>query len=326
MITNLEQLKLTRDALSNIEDAMHSLKLKVFEKNPNLYYSMAQDYLENIEEMRREIDEFLGLTILMEYKAPLWIRLAGNYINIWNTPLSVWSSVLYNIRSSVASVAKILRNTKDIPDNSINFFSDFEVSGIGDGSLKIGFNMHTKGEYELFPKSSESDAMKLVEEALTKILETSNWFAKGKEIEELDSLFESKSIRDFVISKTINLMPSPRSKYNVIEFSGSILPVETPIKLYSKSRKRIKEFIIKNEDEIEQECIGVIREIDLDKKHFILRQREESTVDLQCKFSEDNFNQIKDLLDTKVKIIGVIKKGKSSPLYLKFVENVEDSK
>jgi len=326
MIKQTDKLRLNREALLEIEDALFDLKIKVFEKNPELYFSMAQDYFKSIEEIRAEIDYLLGLSILMESRAPLWIRLAGNFINIWNTPVSVWSNVMINLKNSVSSVAKVLKKSNYISDKTINFLSDFEVTGLQEGSLKIGFNIHTKEQLDLFPSSNDQEAIKLVEEALTKILETSNWFASGKEIEELNSLFDSESIRDFIISQTINLMPSSRSMFKLIEFSGSILPVDKPITLYSQSRKRIKEFIIKKDDEIEKECIGVIREIDLDKQHIILRQREDNGPDLPCNFSEESYNQVKDLLNAKVKITGVIKKGKSSPIYLKFVEIIEEYK
>jgi len=320
MINNSEKLRLNREALSDVEDALYSLKNKVFEKNPELYYSMAQDYIKSINDIRAEIDHKLGLEILNEYKAPLWIRLAGEYINIWNTPISVWSSVMSNLKNSVSSVAKALMKNENISDKLINSLSDFEVTGIESGSLKIGFNIHLEEQLELFENIKLNNATSLIEEALIIILETSNWFAKGKDIEELNSLFESESIRDYVIAKTVILMPSSKSKFSIIEYSGSILPVDRPITLDKKSRKRITEFIKKNKDEIEIEKIGVIREIDLDKKRITLRQVEDSASEIFCIYNDDNFNQVKDYLDLKVKITGVIKINKPTLLYIKFVE------
>jgi len=325
MISNSEKLRLNQEALSDIEDALYSLKNKVYEKNPELYFSMAQDYIKSINDIRAEIDDNLGLSLINDYKAPLWIRLAGNYIDTWNTPVSVWSSIMSNLKNSVSSVAKVLKSNIEISDTLINSLSDFEVSGIESGSLKIGFNIHSEEQLELFNNKKESEATKLIEDALVKILETSYWFSKGKDIEELDSLFDSESIRNYVISKTINLMPSSRSKYKIIEYSGSILPIDRPITLNTQSRKRIKELIKKSDDENEIEKIGVIREIDLDKNRITLRQIEDGGPDLFCNYNEDNFNQVKDSLDLKVKIIGVVKIKNPSLLYIKFVENIEDN-
>ncbi|MFZ1322608.1 MAG: hypothetical protein WAT71_13710 [Ignavibacteria bacterium] len=324
MINYSEKLRLNREALSDIEDALYSLKSKVYEKNPELFFSMSQDYVKSISEIRAEIDHQLGLELLNEYKAPLWIRLVGEYINIWNTPISVWSSVLKNLKDSVSSVAKVIKGNEHISDNIINSLSDFDVTGIEAGSLKIGFDIHSKGQYELFENKEINKATDLIKEALIKILETSYWFAKGSKVEELDKLFESESIRNYVIAKTLNLMPSPRSKFSIIEYSGSILPVDKPITLNIKSRKRVREILKKEHHEIEIDKIGVIREIDLDKKHFILRQIEDGGPDLMCKFTDENYNLIKDILDKKVKIFGVLKKGNSSPIYLKFVETMEE--
>lgn len=54
----LKQYRQTKQALINVEESLFSLKIKLYEKNPTLYYAMAQDYLETIKKLRNEIDIF----------------------------------------------------------------------------------------------------------------------------------------------------------------------------------------------------------------------------------------------------------------------------
>lgn len=52
----LKQYRQTKRALINVEESLFSLKIKLYEKNPALYYAMAEDYLETIKKLRNEID------------------------------------------------------------------------------------------------------------------------------------------------------------------------------------------------------------------------------------------------------------------------------
>ena len=108
MIENKEQLIQAREALKNVEDALFSLKEKVYSENPALFEAMSEDYINMINEMQYEINEYIGINKILDEKAQLWIRVEGDRINLWNTPSSIWSQILAKLRNSVNSVAKNL--------------------------------------------------------------------------------------------------------------------------------------------------------------------------------------------------------------------------
>jgi len=326
MIENIEQLKLSQEALKDVEKSLFSLKEKVFDDNPALFKAMSEDYIKSIEELSNEINEFIGANYFYKNKAQLWIRLAGSQINLWSTPSSVWSSILNKIRNSIYSISKLFIPpeliSNEIIDEYFKTFSDFPVVELEKGSLKIGLSYPSKLQYELFENDNFDNIEKIIDQSLKKFLEASNWFEKGIDISELNEIFPNEIIRDFVISKVLGFIPSSKSKYQLVEFSGSISPIEKPIKLVQQYRKRIKEIINLKENESELTVEGVIREIDLDVGKCILRQRPDGLEDLKCKFYSDIMEQMKEALDYKVRIVGYLKNNKA-PIYIKIIEILE---
>ena len=70
VIRDEQQLKATREALAESETALDALRRRVEPKNPELFRSMAQDYVELIDQMRTEIDGYLGVDNIREACGP----------------------------------------------------------------------------------------------------------------------------------------------------------------------------------------------------------------------------------------------------------------
>ena len=62
MIQNDEQLRTTQEALALIEHALASLRREKPFMHPSRYAMMAEGDIEHIRRLRRQIDEYLGLT------------------------------------------------------------------------------------------------------------------------------------------------------------------------------------------------------------------------------------------------------------------------
>jgi hypothetical protein len=60
MIHNQKELEITLMQMNRLIDAMGSLKDEVLDKNPRLFAVMAESYLDQLAELRGEIDEFLS--------------------------------------------------------------------------------------------------------------------------------------------------------------------------------------------------------------------------------------------------------------------------
>ena len=62
MIQNDEQLKSTQKALGHVERALASLTSKKASMHPSRFAVMAEGPIEDIWKLRREIDEYLGVS------------------------------------------------------------------------------------------------------------------------------------------------------------------------------------------------------------------------------------------------------------------------
>jgi len=66
MIKNEAQLKLTHEQLSRLESALSSLKSEIYPTNPELFFVMAEGYVEHIMRLRKEIDDYTGISLVQK--------------------------------------------------------------------------------------------------------------------------------------------------------------------------------------------------------------------------------------------------------------------
>jgi hypothetical protein len=320
MIENESQLEQTRRAIAELEDALQSLKTRVFPENPALFEAMASDYVTAICDLRADVDAYIGVNDALESAAPLWLRVIGDGFTLWSTPASVWEITLARLRRSVTSVAEFLAQgivrQFGRPLSTVSDLADFRVVAIRPGSLQIGVTLPSPSQLELFP----SDEPNVAESALTKLLLASEWFAREGSPHELEEMFPSRDERNIIVAKTVELMPQPRGKIRTLEFRGAIIPSRTAIRLVADQRKRLREILPTPTNELPQTHEGVIREVDLDRGQCILRQRPDNLPDLLCRFDPPLLAQIKEALDQRVRLEGTIREGTTGPLRIQLIE------
>ena len=325
MISNDQELAQTRVVLQNLEEALLSLKSSVQERNPALFEAMAQDYLRNIKSLRAEIEEYVGVTDLESSIAPLWLTVGGENIGLWSTAAGIWEETISRIRKSVLSLSKHLMESS-LPYLTPEQISalplvDFKIVGAQPGSLRIGLDFVTPGQGELF----EREAPNFSRDALQKILLVGNWLAQNGSVDDLNRQIPNEHERNYIVSKTAPLIPSRKSKVAYLELSGAIVPSRSAIRLVPGHRAKVRELFRTEDESVPAEEEGVIREIDLDKRHCILRQRPDSLPDLPCRFGSSLVSQIRDGLDKRVRITGSLKRGTTSPLNIQMVEIIENN-
>jgi primosomal protein N'' len=64
MIENDTQLDRTQAAIQKLEKALAALKREVFTVNPTRYAVMAEPLVEQIQVMRQEVDDYIGLSLM----------------------------------------------------------------------------------------------------------------------------------------------------------------------------------------------------------------------------------------------------------------------
>jgi hypothetical protein len=66
MIQNDEQLNLVRQQVGRLEDALRSLAISVRPKSESRFRVMAEGYVDQLDILRREIDQYLGIDTMRE--------------------------------------------------------------------------------------------------------------------------------------------------------------------------------------------------------------------------------------------------------------------
>ena len=71
------------------------------------------------------------------------------------------------------------------------------------------------------------------------------------------------------------------------------------------------------------EVSGVIRELDLDKRTFSLRERPQELPELNCEYDEENEGVVKTYLDEPVIITGILRTSRKTKKQTMEVESIE---
>jgi hypothetical protein len=77
MIRNDEQLTVVREQLARVESALAALRRDVLPVNPRLYEVMSESYAATIQQLRAQIDEYLGI-ITVPRSADFVVALEGD--------------------------------------------------------------------------------------------------------------------------------------------------------------------------------------------------------------------------------------------------------
>lgn len=69
MIKSDQEFELVRQQLTRAESALGALRREVLPQSEDRFFLMAEAYVEQILSLRREIDEFLGLDLIVQKRA-----------------------------------------------------------------------------------------------------------------------------------------------------------------------------------------------------------------------------------------------------------------
>lgn len=321
MINNDKEYKSARQALEHVESSLIELYKDIYDKSPERYFIMAEPYLDYIKKLRHDIDSYIGISLAEEKSVPLWIRITGPNIGSNNISSALLSKFLDNFKMGVQRIADYsIEHTilkKGRPKKEISNLCDFNVK-IMPGSLRIGFSF----PFPIGQKTLEHETIENpVEQAVKKFLKGASW-AVGLDKNKIENIFPDEKERRLILNQIDKVTPVKESDYSTVEFKGKIIDKDTII-LTDYANKRIQKAIktsISPEKVVE---IGVIREMDLDKLCFNLRERPKNKKELHCRYDKSLYADAREGFDKKVKVIGELIKDKyKKPKYLK-VEGIE---
>jgi hypothetical protein len=168
------------------------------------------------------------------------------------------------------------------------------------GSVQVGLRLPD------FPSSSfiDKDLPDTARQALALYLRAATWAGSGEGLERLETEIPDPEQRRIVLNQIARLVPRPRGGLETVELSGRSVP-EGTLKLRKDDRQRIRDAITRTVQEEITTAEGVLREIDLDQRTFIIRDLE-SGQETRCAVSAEGLLEIaKASLDHRVTVVGV---------------------
>lgn len=309
MIENDAQLDQARDAVAQLERAVQSLRSRVGHENPALFAAMAEDYRANIFRIRTEIDAYLGLDVASEAAAPLWMILEGQAISRRDISSRLLSEWLERLRKSLYGMTSFLETGRlragGRPDAALLVATDPHVVAVAPGSIRVGLRMPAvEPQLELAPEG-EAAPLPSTYRALEQLLSVATWGASG--VSEPPPISPDTQDELTVAARfAAKLAPSRRATVRSVTFRGALVASDTTIRLTAESRDRL-EGLVKLWSHVTEETItGQIREIDLDQRRIILRERGPGMPDVKCRLPEELVPIAEQLLDQQVIVRGLI--------------------
>ncbi|GEM_PF-6446298 len=314
MINNYKEKLYIESQISKLDKILISLKDDLLPHREEQYKVMAEVYVRKIRELREEIDEYTGMEILNIKRNDINIHIEGPYIDFGSAPISIISNFLNNFRKALQNFYTTLNDIayKNRIPKQISELTDLQLQQFSPGSINLSLSLPEK-QMNFLEGTSIDSVIKTYFDIANWLITDNNRYVKGIKEEKFEKLLICM-LRTF-----------PDDKYiNKITYSGNLTSSYEKIVINSATKKKAIEKIGKtnNENEITS-VIGSIREIDLDKFTFVVRNIENSDrQELRCKITSEVIEDIRCYLDSKVSINGFLK---DNVLDVKFIEVAEDT-
>lgn len=314
MINNLEEKQFIEKRINKLENILFDLKEKLLPEREEQYKAMAAVYVRKIIELREEIEKYIGMDNVLIEHDDINIHMVGPSIGYGKIPIRLFSDYLDNLRMSVKRNYGIIYNKKKVPKD-ICLLTDFTLNQVAKGSVNISLSIPTE-------QCTFFDDMKLTE-SLNIYFKLLKNISAGESINDIitsNKIDNDKLVR--LLQNILKIMPDDKNIKN-IDISGRVIGNENKIYLNHESKKNIlKKISDINLEEKNISITGVIREVDLDKLTFLLREVEtsEKTNQIKCFIVNDEIENLGEYLNSKVKVAGVLDGNK---IVVKYIDKIK---
>ena len=308
------------EQLARMHRAIAALRADLLPKNPRKFSLLAEGPLDEIRNLREQIDILTGIAEAEELDADVWVHIMGPEAKWPDTSTIVLTGFLDSLRKGVTTVAEYLSTGQLTarPTDELLRACDLRIVGLRTGSLRFGVRLPEE-ELALFPTEGEASPRK----ALNLFLSTARWAGSEDDEAILTETIRDDLMKRIVLNAVKSFAPRPRGEIKSLELTGRAVPQGRPILLSRRVSKRIDQIIDQMSCEKAETHTGDLREIDLDKLSFILRNTAQLG-DIHCNFEQDLISAAKQALDRRVKVAGIrrIEKGgrATPPLHITRIE------
>lgn len=301
MMTNQAQFEQTLDLLRQLYGTLASLRAELGPISEWEFALQAEGPLATIAELRADIEEYAGYEIIRQQRADLWIRLPNHDIHDLDLASHTFAGIMTDVRHGLNTVVRALTGGRwrgPLP-KAVKARTDLRLVALTPGSVQIGLRLPYVSEETLLqdlPLDRE-----LAPSALRAYLGVASWVASGADAMQRRDLLPNDEAWDHVLKVIRPLIPDAGSEVSAIEFRSKHSPCGEPIQLRAAHARRVESAVPAATPSAEQNHVGIIRELDLDKCRFTLRN---AVVDsrLVCTFAAGYTPDVKAAFDKRVRI------------------------
>jgi len=324
MISNDQELISANAALGDLYKALSSLRREYAESHAPTFVLLAEGPLQEITRIQADINAYSGAALAAHEQASLWIRLVGPKARWGETPVSIVTAFLDTLRKGVQSIAGFRSSERRAgrPSAELQLACDFEVALFLPGSFEVGVRLPEPDQGELFHTELGLQA----EAALQEFLVAAEWAAQhNPQLEQLETAIPEAQLRRVALRAVKPFVPRKQGGVDFVELYGSATAKSGRVHLLPSAADSIARALVESVDENEEAFEGDIREMDLDKHAFRVRNVPD-VGEVQCRFSDDLIATAVELLGKRVRVIGTRRskgiKGQG-PLFVTDIEKVE---
>lgn len=296
MIANDTELSATREQLVKLEKALLSLRNRVYHQNPDRYRILAESYIVEIKTLRARADEYLGINLAGSDTEDLVVRLVGDSHREGKASAQTVSRTLAALQRGWQSIGEYIARRDfhvplEYPHNQLAKNFELDVVAFSPGSFQISLNAAAVTQPNI-PFESTTAAI----QSLSRVI------GYVADIDHNQQLFK-ETIPELTIQLQIlqamkEIAPSRRDTQYKVEFSGRFMGGHRFV-FGPETRAAILGTLRSTQTHATE--IGVIRELNLDTKSFVIRTE---TVALRCRYPVDLQEKVKEGLDQTVSVSG----------------------
>jgi hypothetical protein len=315
VLRNDAELRGAYDALIDLYRGIAALRAEL--GDTSAFAVVADGPLHEIDRLTAEIEEYTGVTAAERVTARLWLRLVGDRARWRETSASVMTAFLDGLRKGVQAIAalNLTGPLSGRPIADLQRACDFELVVFERGSFRIGMALPEPPQHELFPEH-ESGEVKLANEvalALRDYLVVANWAASQDDADTLAALIPDVQRRRVALRAVKSVIPRYAGGIDFVELSGTAVPGEKRIFLAYAASERVGVALEKTIAKTQERYVGSVREMDLDKRTFRLRDLEDSDIpEVLCHLPDDLGPITATYLGKRAKVVGTRVTGTSA--------------
>jgi hypothetical protein len=297
MIVNDLELDRTRAQLIEVETALSDLKRQVYDLSRERFHLMSESYLSEIEMLRGRVDEYLGITAARELSSDFILKISSPLLAEGIAPVFVVNRAIAGLQTGLQKLGEFVVKANhgfgtNIPSHILAQEFDLEVVAVAPGSFEVGLRLSGRGRIDI-PRESFGEATQILIDTAIHVShrEATSEFLTER-LPDLSSQLQ-------VLQALKDISPSSRRREITVSLQARFLG-EQIVTFTVDTRKYLASLIRSRRREAME--VGIIREIDLDKRTFKLRT---TTTTLRCKYTDWADERMANGLDRRARVSGV---------------------